>query len=147
MTNSNHETYEILVMKAVDGFLTDTEQRLLDEHLQTCDECREELQDFQVIKRSTDRVRERILQDAKIEAFRESTGVKAWNWGSFVLLWLGALVFFGFATYTFFLDPKVPLLVKVAAGLAGTGGIGLFAFILKTRLQGQAHDPYREIDL
>lgn len=147
MTNSKHETYEILAMKAVDGLLTEDEQRLLEEHLETCEECREELEDFQFIKKSTDRVRQRIMQDASIEPFREPPIVRTWNWASFLMIWTGTLVLVGYGAYTFFLDPKVPLLVKIAAGLAGGGGLGLFSYILTNRLQGQANDPYREIDL
>lgn len=147
MTKQNHEHYEILMMKAIDGRLSSLEKTELDEHLQTCEECREELSDFQVIKDNTEQIRQRILADAEIEPFRENAPTKAISYLAFTLLFTGALVLMGFAAYTFFLDEKVPLLVKAGAGIAGGGGLILFAYVLRVRLRGIKHDPYKEIDL
>lgn len=147
MTNQNHEHYEALVMKAVDGQLTEQERRELQEHLTICPTCRAELQDFQWIKQSTDQLRQRILQDARLEPFREPTGVTAWNFLHFMLLGLGSIGFVGFSVYSFFLDPQVPVFVKWAAGCAGFGGLGLFLYLLQNRLRHQSEDPYRHIDI
>ena len=147
MTNQNHEAYEILVMKAVDDQLSEDEQRQLDEHLKTCKDCREELMDFQAIKDTTDQVRQRILSDATIEPFRETPAVRSWNRLNFLLIALGVTFLFGLGTYQFFLDPKIPWYTKAASGTAGAGLLGLFMYILRVRIKGQQHDPYREIDI
>lgn len=147
MTTSSHETYEILVMKAVDGQLTEPEEQQLHDHLSTCQACREELKDFQWIKQSTDRVRQRILQDSRLKPFQETGAVKAWNAFHLVLVFLGSLGLLIFSTYTFFLDPKVHVFVKWATGCAGLGGLGLFLYLLQNRLRQVSHDPYRHIDI
>ena len=91
MNHLNHEEYEILVMKAVDGQLSAQEQAQLEQHLQSCKDCREELHDFQAIKASTDFVRQRILTDAAYEPLREPALVRAWNRLNFVFVALGCL--------------------------------------------------------
>jgi len=134
-------------MKAVDGQLSAQEQAQLEQHLQSCKDCREELHDFQAIKASTDFVRQRILTDAAYEPLREPASVRAWNRLNFVFVALGCLFLLSLGTYQFFVDSQVSWYVKAASGVAGSGALGLFLYILRVRLKTQPHDPYREIDL
>jgi len=147
MTIQNHEHYEILLMKAIDDRLSSLEQRELDDHIKNCYDCRVELHDFRAIKRDTDQLRQRILKDAQIEAFRESSVVKASNYLGFTLILLGSLVLIAFAVYSFFLDEKIPLIIKASEGVIGSGALFLLAYILRVRLRGIKHDPYTEIEL
>lgn len=141
-----HEQYEVLLVKAVDGQLTSDEQRLLDAHLAQCAQCREELADFTTIKETSDAMTQRILQDARLEPPREIGARRAFLNACFALVVAGLLILTGFGTFMLLSDPMVPLLVRVGAGAAGLGTLGLLLYLLVTRLRGRGADPYQEID-
>lgn len=141
-----HERYEILLVKAVDGQLTAAERRELDAHLLSCAACRAELEDFNLIKETTDAMTQRILSDAAIEPPREPGGVRAALGLGFLLLLAGALLLLGFAGYTLLADAGVPLIVKAGAGALGLGVLVLSAYVVLLRRRAARRDPYREID-
>jgi len=147
MSQTAHERYEVLLVKATDGMLTDAERGELDAHLAECASCREELDDFAKIKETTDAMTDRILKDALIEPPREAPSTRALLSASFVALLVGTLVLLGFAAYTFFADAEVPWPVKLGAGVAGLGALALLLYTLRVRLRALKRDPYREIDL
>lgn len=144
---SDHERYEILLVKATDGLLSAEERRALDEHLAGCADCRAELEDFNLIKETTDAMTERILADATIEAPREPGTARGILGLGFVLLLCGALLLLGFAGYTLFTDAQVPLIVKAGAGALGLGVLVLSAYVATLRRRAARRDPYKEIDL
>ena len=142
----DHERYEILLVKVVDGLATDDEQRALDDHLATCQECREELADFTAIKETTDAMTERIMQDAIIEPPRESAPARAWIIICSLLVIGGLGLLYGFGALQLLADPSVPLPVKIGTGAAALGVVGLLIYLLRVKLRGAGKDPYREID-
>ena len=142
----NHEPFEILLVKAVDGQLTTGEQAALDEHLQQCAECREELADFTTIKETSDAMTQRILQDAMLEPPREGRSRRTLLNICFTLIWMGALLLTSFGVWQLLSDPAVPLLVRGGAGALGLGVLGLSAYLVFTRVLGRGKDPYEEID-
>jgi anti-sigma factor RsiW len=144
---SDHERYEILLVKATDGQLDAEERRTLDEHLTGCAACRAELEDFNLIKETTDAMTERILADATIEPPREPGTARGILGLGFVLLLCGALLLLGFAGYTLFSDARVPLIVKAGTGALGLGVLVLSAYVAALRRRAARRDPYKEIDL
>jgi anti-sigma factor RsiW len=146
-SDHDHERYEILLVKAVDRVITADEQLELDAHLEECQSCRAELDDFVRIKETTDAMAARITNDAIIEPPREPAGVKAALGLGFFLLLAGALLLLGFAGYALFTDATVPLIVKVGAGGLGLGTLVLLAYVLRVRARARRRDPYKEIDL
>jgi len=142
----DHERYEILLVKVVDGLATDDEQRALDDHLATCQECREELADFTAIKETTDAMTQRILQDARLEPPREEGTRRIFLGLCFALIIGGLLLLAGFGGFQIFTDPTVPMLIRLGLGAAGIGALGLLAYLLKNRLLARGGDPYEEID-
>jgi len=147
MSEKNREYYEMLMMKAVDGELTPSEEKEWLAHLETSPEFQEEWADFKEIKDATDFLRQRILADAEIEPFRESNGVKMMSGLAFSMIGIGALLLLGFSVYSFYMDDTVPLLIKIASSLAGGGCLILFLYLLGVRIRGYQNDPYKEIDL
>ncbi|MBW2528320.1 MAG: zf-HC2 domain-containing protein [Deltaproteobacteria bacterium] len=142
----SHQRYEELLMKAVDGLLAPAERRELDEHLEQCPDCAAELSDFTAIKETTDAMTERILADASIEPIRPSASAGAVLSLGFVLLLLGGLLLTGYAAFALFVDPAVPLTVKLGTGAMGLGTLVLAAYVLRVRLRARGRDPYEEID-
>lgn len=143
---AQHERYEQLLMKAVDGLLTPSERRELDEHLAGCPRCRAELDDFAAIKETTDAMTERILRDAAIEPYRPAPTARWVLSLGFLLLLAGGLVLLGYAGYVLFSDLTVPLPVKLGAGAAGLGTLLLAGYVLRIRARSRGRDPYAEID-
>lgn len=146
MTTS-HETYEALLMKAVDGLLTPSEREIFQAHLEQCLECQQEYLDFQAIKQTTDGIRQRILQDAQISALQHSLPARFSRVLGFLLLLVGYLLFVGLVGHRFFVNPNVPLFQKIIAGLIATGTLTLFGQVLIHRLKTQKSDPYDKIDM
>ena len=142
-----HEVYEALLMKKVDGLLSEEESVLFEHHLSTCEQCQEEFEDFKDVKEVTDMMAERILADAAIEPFRESRQTRTFLGLGMLLFFVGAMVLIGYGAYVFWADPEVPFVIKTGFGLLSVGAVVLFAYVLRVRLRGRSRDPYREIDL
>ncbi len=146
MTKHTQEHYEALMMKAVDGQLSALEQKELEEYLHEHPEERAALDDFLVIKASTDGLRQRILADALIEPLRPTRAMRGFDGVGLLLVCLGAMILFGFVGYHLMTDPQVPSLLKVGVGFVGMGVLALLMRVLFFRVRGLQHDPYREID-
>lgn len=147
MNSTEHERFEILLVKAVDGLIVGEERRELDAHLLQCASCREEFDDFVRIKETTDAMTARILADATIESFREPSSTRVVLRVGFLLFLVGALVLLGFAGFTLFTHAEIPLAVKVGIGGLGLGSLLLLVYVLKVRARARKKDPYKEIDL
>jgi len=143
---NTHESWELLLMKAVDGVLEPEERPLFDAHLAECQGCRDELADFNAIKGGTDQLRERILADARIEAPRPARAERRLIGLGTLLFVAGMVLLLGFSAYVFFADLNVPLPLKVALGLIGLGALVLFFFVARAKLRSLGVDPYNEID-
>jgi anti-sigma factor RsiW len=143
----DHEHYEMLLVKAVDGVLSADEQREFEEHLCGCSQCAAELADFHLIKETTDAMTTRILSDAHIEPPRERGAARLVLTTSFVLLLVGALLLIGFVAYSFAVATDVPIIIKIGAAAAAAGSLGLLGYVLRLRKRASGRDPYQEIDL
>lgn len=144
--SKNHERYEALLMKAVDGLLTPSERTELDAHLASCPDCAAELCDFMAIKETTDAMTERILADADLEPFRPSAPARTVLSIGFLALLAGGFLLLSYAAYALFVDATVPLVVKVGTGALGAGILVLAAYVLRVRIRSLGRDPYEEID-
>ena len=141
----NQETYEILLMKVVDGIATQEEEQQLDEHCRNNHDCQEELNSFLQIKASTDAMTARILKSAKIDPPRLSPGLRLVD-STGLLLILGAYTtLIGFAFYQLWTDPKMEPIVQYSCTALIIGFTVLFARVAVGRFTGGT-DPYEEID-
>lgn len=143
---NGHERYEELLMKVVDHVATEEEASELAQHTAVCEGCRAELDDFADVKRTTDAMTARILQDAQIESFVPSVVDRATLHIGWWLMLAGALVLIGMGGYAMATDPQIPAPFKAAFGAASAGAIALFVRALRTRWRASGRDPYEEID-
>ena len=141
----NQETYEILLMKVVDGIATQEEEQQLNEHCRNNRDCQEELDSFLQIKASTDAMTKRILKSAKIDPPRLSPAVRMIDHTGLLFILAGYLSLVGFAGYHLLTAPDLNPVVKYAYTAVIIGLSILFARVAIGRLTGDK-DPYEEID-
>lgn len=149
---SEHETleeserWEILVNKAVDGVLSEAEERELEALLARSDERQGELADLRAIKDATDGLRERIRAAYRAAPSRTSPPLRVW-WAA--LGAAGALGFvsvLGYALFALATDASAPrplawgVLAMAAAAMLALGTLAV------RRLRAQGRDPYEEVD-
>lgn len=146
MTTPTHDHFEALLMKAVDGVLTDGEERELRDHLEGCASCREELADFEQITEATDMIRQRILAHARVEPPREGAVTRWLTVSAYFLLIGGFALVYGLSLHGFFVNPEIGLSMKIGAGGLIAGCLVMLATLIPGRLRALKHDPYREID-
>lgn len=143
----SHETYEILLMKAVDNRLSPEEAIQWQKHLESCEECRQEWQDFRSIKDTTDALRQRILSQAELAPIQDSYGSKQVHQIGWILLFLGWILGSVLAGWAFLTDPTTSFWEKLSMGLIGGGTLILFSSVLYRRLRDGSRDPYKQIEL
>lgn len=140
------EDVQVLLVKAVDGELTADEARRLEEVLAAQPELRSELEMDMQIKSTTDALTARILEDARIEPPRPTSGSRTVLGTGFFLVFTGLAILFGFGLHALMTDPEVPTLVRAGIVLAGFGLTVLMGYALRMRLRAAGSDPYREVD-
>lgn len=138
--------YEGLLMKAVDGLLTEAEERELGEWLEANPDRATELDDFVRIKEVTDQMAQRLMADARIEPFRETPGERAYSWIAFALVFGGLTMMLGYGFEKFLFDEGVPAAIRYGAAAAAAGALALFLRVLWIRLRAVGEDPYEEVD-
>jgi anti-sigma factor RsiW len=143
---SGHERFEALLMREVDGVLDATGRDELERHLEQCEQCRGELEDFRRIKQTTDTMTARILADAHIEPPRPQGSTKLLMRLSFAALLAGLLLLLGSGARELALDASLPWPLKLGAGLLAAGTLGLLGHLIRLRIAASGRDPYEEID-
>lgn len=143
MSESN---FEALLMKAVDGVLTEAEERELEAYLEAHPEAVDELEDYREIKEVTDQMTERMLADARLEPFRETPGQRSFSWVAFAMIFAGLTMILAFTFERLFADPDVPWAIRFGAALVLGGVTALFLRTLWRRVRTLGTDPYEEID-
>lgn len=146
MSEHDNPELEALLVKAVDGLLSDEEAARLERLLDAQPELRGELEMDMSIKATTDAMTARILEDARIEPVRPSPRGRTVLGTGFFLVFAGLAVLFGFGLHALMTDPEVPALVRLGVVAAGFGVATLFGYVLRVRLRAAGRDPYGEVD-
>ena len=143
---SDETRYETLVVRAVDGLLSDDETQELAQLLASSEARRAEHEAFMSLKLTTDAMASRIRGSAEISPPRETVGARRGLRAGFGLLFVGILALLGIGGYRLVLDPSLGLPEKMALGAVVVGACVLFLHALATRWRGGAKDPYKEVD-
>ncbi|HEX79416.1 MAG TPA: hypothetical protein G4O19_04585 [Dehalococcoidia bacterium] len=65
---------------------------------------------------------------------------------AFTLIGLGVLALIGWMVKGFFTAVDIPLLIRIAVGAIGVGGLILVAIAIKDRLKKSERDDFKEVD-
>lgn len=64
---------------------------------------------------------------------------------AFILIGLGILVLIGWSVKGFFMASDISLLIKIAVGAVGVGGLILIGVAIKDRLKKAKTDEFKEV--
>jgi hypothetical protein len=65
---------------------------------------------------------------------------------AFILIGIGVLALIGWSVHGFFMDSDVPLLIKIAVGAIGIGGLVLLSVAIKDRRAKAKTDDFKEVE-
>ena len=69
-----------------------------------------------------------------------------WQNVAFGLIILGLLVLVGWMVQGFFTASEIPLLIRIAVGAIGAGGLLLIGVAVKDRLKKSEKDDFKEVE-
>lgn len=132
-----------------DGELNTDQKALVEQHLNQCRACREELEKLEKVKEVTNKVK---YDDLPLEVWqgywqnlyrRLERGI-GWVFtsiGAIILLITGGF----YLVRDYFMDAAVPLLPKLGVGALIIGGVFLLVSVARERLFAYNRERYREV--
>jgi hypothetical protein len=69
-----------------------------------------------------------------------------WQNIAFIFIGLGILALIGWAVQGFFTASEIPLLVRIAVGAIGAGGLVLIVVVIRDRLKKAKSENFKEVD-
>ena len=69
-----------------------------------------------------------------------------WQNIAFILIGLGILALIGWAVQGFFAASEIPLLVRIAVGAIGAGGLVLIVVAIRDRLKKAKKEDFKEVE-
>ena len=69
-----------------------------------------------------------------------------WQNTAFILIGLGILALIGWAVQGFFAASEIPLLLRIAVGVIGTGVLILIGIAIKDRLKKARKEDFKEVE-
>ena len=69
-----------------------------------------------------------------------------WQNTAFILIGLGILALIGWAVQGFFTASEIPLLLRIAVGVIGTGVLILIGIAIKDRLKKAQKEDFKEVE-
>ena len=140
------EELQSLMMKAVDGLLSEAEDKALENYLREYPEAKEEIQEMLAIKEGTDHLRQRIAAAFAAAPPREKGLLHLLIQSSFFLIFVGMTWLAIAGAWLFFHDKDIPLAIRAGHGILGAASLILFLYLVIQRLRHYKNDPYNEID-
>ena len=150
MTTDNRLTEEHVgerLSGLLDGELTQQERQRVELHCDTCETCRNELEELEAIRQ---RVGEGRLSDLDQGVWRELMGdmtVRTSRTIGWLLLVGGILAAAGLGVYEIVFDSSVGLFEKFIVAAIYFGMAGLFFSVLRQRLIERKTDKYKDVEI
>ena len=150
MTTDNRLTDEHVGARLsglLDGELTQQERQRVELHCDTCETCRNELEELKAIRQ---RVGKGRLSDLDQGVWRELMGdmtVRTSRTIGWLLLVGGILAAAGLGVYEIVFDSSVGLFEKFIVAAIYFGMAGLFFSVLRQRLIERKTDKYKDVEI
>ncbi len=69
-----------------------------------------------------------------------------WQNVAFILIGIGILVLIGWSVKVFFMESEIPLIIRIATGAIGVGGLVLIGVAIKDRLKKAKTEDFKEVE-
>jgi anti-sigma factor RsiW len=147
MTDHRERSPELqeLLVKAVDGELTDAEREEFERLALTDPSLRAELEGMRAASQSLGQLRLRDPNPDDWNPFEKGQAARAERMTGWLALLAGFLLLAGFALWALFTAPEAPLVVKLAVGAAAGGLALLFIQVLRRFAAEHRNDPYKDV--
>ncbi len=145
------EKFEPMVSGYLDGELTDEQRQGFEKHLETCQQCRDQLAEMRDLKESLAMMKFAEPSDAELERYWRGVYNRLERGLGWILFSVGAIILLCYGAFslveTIVSDPKVALAVKIGVVALVFGIVILFVSLLRERLAVRKTDRYsREIE-
>lgn len=137
------ERLQQLLMKQVDGEISDSERRELEDYLADHPEVRRELSIYSTIKKETAEMKEYLMPEMAWEDFWKSSYNKIERSLGWIFLSIGMILLWGFSGYEMireFFGADMPFAVRWGIISLWTGGGILLLSVIRERLAVRKHD-------
>jgi predicted anti-sigma-YlaC factor YlaD len=145
-----HEKFKTLIIAYLDGEIRERERIEFLKHLEGCEECRREYEDFKKIKEVISSMKftepdERIWETYWSSIYNKLERKLGWIFtsiGAIILIFYGAYK----AVENIIKDPSLPLFLKVGILSLLLGITILFVSVLRERLFIRKRERYKEVE-
>lgn len=139
------------LMRVADGEADHETRERVERHVATCERCRLEFESLMKLKKVTATMRLTDLPDARWAVYWQDIYRRVERGSGWLIASLGAMVlaFYGLfsALKTFFLNPEVPVVLRLGFGLLAIGVLILLISLVRERLYARRIERYDKVEL
>ncbi len=149
LDNISKDRFQALVMKAVDGDLSESEKSTFETLIAQNPIYKKEWEEFKKLKEVTDKVQLYEPTQEEWDMYWNNVYNRLERGLAWLLLSFGTLLILGFATYKFieefYLSPNIPLIITIGITAVFSGLFALTLSIIREKLHIRKTDPYKEV--
>jgi predicted anti-sigma-YlaC factor YlaD len=134
------------MMASLDGELTLEDRRQLEEHLEHCPGCRQELEQMKELTDLVGRIELPRPSEEDMMKYWPSVYAKVERGAGWGLLIIGVVIWVGYGVYLFVTDPSVGALVKLLIALPIVGVLMLLISVIRERCIVGRTERYKEVE-
>jgi len=135
-----------LMMASLDGELTLEDRRQLEEHLEHCPDCRQELTQMKELTDLVGRIELPRPSEEDMMKYWPSVYAKVERGAGWGLLIIGVMIWVSYGVYLFITDPSVGALVKLLIALPIVGVLMLLISVIRERCIVGRTERYKEVE-
>lgn len=132
-------------MRLLDGEASLEERRAYEKHLETCADCRQELEEIGMVVEMSKELKLREPEDEYWDAYWKAIHRRVERKGGFLLLILGSVALILFALFKAITSPRFLSFTGLAVAVVVLGFFLVFLSIAKESYYERRNDPYRKV--
>jgi anti-sigma factor RsiW len=142
----NCEQFKLTMMAYIDGELSDEQRALFEEHLETCESCRTELDSYQGLERELSEMTFADPTDQELETYWQGVYNRIERGAAWVLVSIGVIFLLSFGAFklieSFIASGEVALALKIGVVCLIFGLVVLLVSVVRERLTICRTDRY-----